>query len=243
MNDRASAILDALSTVARLRHQANAADPGLQQRVLALKDYQARRFARSYADLLQSPRHGPATAFFLHELYGAQDFSARDAQFVKVVPALVRLFPTEVIVTVEQLVKLHALTEQLDTSLAGKLPNGAAICRENYVLAWNACAQPEARQQQLDLTLAVGRSLDSLTRRRTLRRALQLMRRPAELAGLSALQRFLECGFDAFAQMQGADEFLATVAQRESSLANALWQSANSDAAALAGCRDLQPLL
>ena len=228
MSDRATPIVEALSSVAKLR-QARAANPEINSRVLSLKNYQARRFAATYADLLQDPRHRPATEFFLRELYGPQDFSDRDAQFAKVIPALVRLFPDEVVRTAGHLARLHALTEQLDSSMATQLSSDTAITRTSYVLAWNACGQPDARRQQLDLTMAIGRSLDKLTRRRTLRHALHLMRHPAKAAGFSALQRFLENGFDAFAQMKGAEVFLITVEQRESRLANALWNADSTE--------------
>jgi hypothetical protein len=40
-------------------------------------------------------------------------------------------------------------------------------------------------------------------------------RRPAHAAGFGALQEFLEHGLDAFEGMKGADEFLATIRDRE----------------------------
>jgi len=46
------------------------------------------------------PRYGPAAHFFLEELYGPRDFADRDTQFARVVPALVRLFPREIVATV-----------------------------------------------------------------------------------------------------------------------------------------------
>ena len=224
MSDRTTPIVEALSSVAKLR-QARATNHELNKQVLALKNYQARRFAATYADMLQDPRHRPAIDFFLQELYGPQDFSDRDAQFAKVVPALVRLFPDDVVRTAGHLARLHALTEQLDSSMATQLSSDTAITRTNYVLAWTACGQPDARRQQLELTVAVGRSLENLTRSRTLRHALHLMRRPAKVAGLAALQRFLENGFDAFAKMKGADAFMTSIEKRESRLANALWHT------------------
>ena len=45
------------------------------------------------------------------------------------------------------------------------------------------------------------------------------MHAPARAAGLAALQAFLEAGFDAFATMGGAHDFLATVERRELALA------------------------
>jgi hypothetical protein len=55
---------------------------------------------------------------------------------------------------------------------------------------------------------------------------LKLMRRPARMAGLADLQDFLERGFTAFRAMQGADEFLAVVKERETRILNRLFSGA-----------------
>ena len=44
-------------------------------------------------------------------------------------------------------------------------------------------------------------------------------------ASLGELQQFLECGFDAFQDMKGANEFLALLRRREISLALTLFQA------------------
>jgi hypothetical protein len=49
------------------------------------------------------------------------------------------------------------------------------------------------------------------------------MRKPAQAAGLGALQHFLETGFDAFAGMRQVDRFLATIQNRETALAEAMF--------------------
>lgn len=201
-----------------------AADPALEARVLALKAYQQRRFAATYADLLTHPRYEAATRFFLHELYGPDDFRQRDAQFARVIPTLTRLFPEEVVETVAKLARLHALSERLDTRMAELLP-GPDITPMAYAEAWRACGEPASRQQQIELTMAVGDSLDRLTRKPLLRQTLRLMRGPAQMAGLAALQNFLESGFDTFRAMRGAAEFLSTVRQREVTLARGLFQA------------------
>lgn len=56
-----------------------------------------------------------------------------------------------------------------------------------------------------------------------LRTMLKMMRRPAGAAGLESLQQFLESGFDAFGTMQGADEFLTLIEQRETAWIGALF--------------------
>ena len=201
-----------------------AAEPELDARVQALKAYQQRRFAQTYADLLAHPRYQAATRFFLQELYGPDDFRQRDAQFARVIPTLTRLFPDEVIETVARLARLHALSERLDPRMAERL-DSADITPARYADAWRACGEPAARQQQIELTMAVGDALDRLTRKPLLRQSLRLMRGPAQLAGLGALQNFLECGFDTFRAMRGAAEFLSTVRQREDALARGLFQA------------------
>jgi hypothetical protein len=217
----ADRITEHLRTVARLRDQ-RSADPPLAQRVQAIKRYQATRFERSYADMLAHPRFGAAARFFLDELYGPQEFSRRDQQFERVVPALVRLFPGDLIGTVEQLGELHALTEALDDAAARHLP--ALPCTAaGYATAWQGAGRAPARERQIVLTLAIGTALEGYTRSRLMRSTLRLMRGPAQAAGLQDLQRFLESGFEAFGAMRGAGEFLGLVAQRERALAAALF--------------------
>lgn len=223
MTADARSILAQLDVVDRER-AARAADPVLADTVIALKDYQQRRFASTYADLLSSPRYAPAARFFLDELYGPRDFSSRDAQFARVVPAMVRLFPAEIVSTVQTLADLHALSETLDTLMARRL-EGQAIDRLSYVDAWQHTGDPVRRERQIALTLVVGSSLDRLTRKPFLRGTLHMMRGPAKAAGLPALQEFLEVGFDTFKAMEGAADFLSTVGVRERALAKALFSA------------------
>lgn len=219
-----SRILQHLQTVEQERQRRLAA-PALSACIHALKQFQQQRFARTYADLLASPRYAAAARFFLEELYGPGDFSSRDAQFARVVPALVRLFPEQVVQTVLHLAELHALSEQLDGEMAAVLV-GEPLSSLRYVQAWQTVGQPERRLQQIDLTLTVGTSLDHLTRKPLLRQALRMMRGPATAAGLGELQQFLEQGFDTFKAMRGAEDFLGTVRQREQALAAALFAAA-----------------
>lgn len=221
MSWRVDRILAELSSVDRLR-ASHAADAALGQRVIALKDYQSRRFARTYADLLVDPRYASAARFFLEQLYGPHEFADRDAQFARVVPSIVVLFPGELGSTIETLAELYTLSETLDDAMARHLQGVDPIDARSYVRAWQATGEPASRRRQIALTLAVGRSLDRYTRWRLLRTTLHMMRMPARAAGLGALQRFLEAGFDAFSEMNGAAGFLATIDARERALADAL---------------------
>ena len=188
------------------------------QRVAAIKRYQHARFSHTYADLLADKRYRGAAQFFLEDLYGPSDFSERDVQFARVVPALLRLFPKELVATVAELAALHALSERLDSAMARALPAGLAVDGHSYALAWRAVGEPSAREGQIALMVSIGTALDRYTRNMLLRHSLRLMRGPAQAAGLAALQRFLETGFDIFRAMGGAQDFLTTIASRERAL-------------------------
>jgi hypothetical protein len=217
MNAQVQAILELLRRVDEQR-ALRAADPALQARVQAVKHYQHERFQHTYADLLAQPRYTRATRFFLEELYGPVDFTRRDTQFKRVVPGLVRLFPREVVMTVQTLGELHALSEELDTAMGRVVPPGA-LDLAAYIAAWQDVGRPADREAQIVLMRRVADALDVYTRNPLLRHSLRLMRTPARLAGLPELQAFLEAGFDTFGAMHGAKDFLDTVVGRERALA------------------------
>lgn len=219
----ADAILAHLKVVDAER-QRRAALPELDARVGVLKDYQQRRFSHTYADLLLSTRYGPASRYFLDELYGAKDFTRRDHQFARVVPAIVRLFPRELAETIATLAELHALSETLDTAMGTQLTS-ERIGAVDYIRAWQGVGRAPDRERQIALTLGIAAQLDRLTRLPLLRNSLRLMRGPSRAAGLAELQRVLETGFDTFRAMNGAQEFIALIGSRERDFADALFSA------------------
>jgi hypothetical protein len=241
MTPEGQSILGNLKVVAAER-QRRQGDSALEERVRAVKHFQHDRFQRTYADLLAQPRYASATRFFLDDLYGPRDFTQRDAQFVRIVPALVRLFPQPIVQTVRALSELHALSETLDTRMAALLPGGS-IDMPAYARAWQAASSPEVREQQIALMLSVGQALERYTRNPLLSHSLRLMRGPARAAGLAALQSFLEVGFETFRGMHGASEFLSTIAARERALAAQLFALDDTPvAASQAACETAVPL-
>jgi len=231
MTPAADAILADLGRVDHER-RARAADPVLAAAAVRVKAYQQRRFEATYADLLADARYAAAARFFLQELYGPHDFAQRDAQFARIVPGLVRLFPREVVDTVAHLASLHALSEELDTMMARAL-GARAIDRAVYVELWQRVGREHDRKRQIELMHRVGLDLDAYTRNPLLRHSLRMMRGPARLAGLDALQRFLESGFDTFRAMRGAQSFLATIVRRETALAERLFTATDATATAI----------
>ncbi len=191
--------------------------------------WQARRLRRSYADLEAQPRYAGAIRFFETDLYGATDFTQRDADLARIAPLLERLLPAGVIATVATAVELNALSQDLDRGLANALGSqDSALTVPSYCAAYRRAGCYDQRVQQIRLIGDVGVALDRYVGMRVLRTALALMRKPARAAGLAALQNFLERGFDAFGKMHGAIEFLATIESRESAIHDAI--VAGSDA-------------
>lgn len=222
-------IRDSVSQVTTLRLTASA-DPGLALAVSAIKHIQARRFTGTYNDLLHSAQFGPASQFFLEELYSEKDYTERDAQFARIAGGLERLFPAQVVQTAVALATLHLLTEELDFAMAQHWktdPDPHEASR--YLRAWRAVDRRAERHRQVAIVLDVGRELDRLTRTPGLRLMLKMMRKPATVAGLGSLQRFLETGFDTFAAMgrqgDGVTYFLNTVQARESGLIDRLFDA------------------
>lgn len=219
--DAADTIRDAVARVAALRHDA-ATEPGLHAATLAVKSFQAQRFAGTYGDLLASSEFASAARFFLDDLYSDKDYSQRDAQFARIAGGLQRLFPKQVVTTAVTLAQLHVLTEELDHQMAvawmGVDMGADAVV--HYMACWQSVGREADRSRQLEMVLQVGGELDRLTRTPGLRMMLRMMRRPAAAAGLGSLQTFLESGFDIFARMSDkgarARVFLGTIQERES---------------------------
>jgi len=217
-----AALLHQLARVAR-HHDARAANPQLASALSHLGLWQSRRLRNTYADLEQTPRYATARKFFEEELYGAADFAQRDADLVRVVPAMKRLMPENVVDTVAVAVELNALSQDLDRAVVEALGQRALTFGvAEYCEAYRRAGQFDGRRRQIELIGGVGVSLDRFVQKSMLRTALTMMRKPARLAGLAALQDFLERGFESFAQMGGAAEFLATIQSRETVIHEAI---------------------
>jgi hypothetical protein len=217
-----AALVRELTRVQRL-HQERAGNPILAGAQIRLADWQARRLRVTYADLAADERYSEAIRFFQNDLYGAADFSRRDADLARVVPLLVRMLPESIIRTAAAAVELNALSQDLDRLLLGRLPraNGDFTVGE-YCKAYRRAGNYPLRERQIQLIVEIGTAIDRSVNNAFVRTALTMMRQPARLAGLSALQDFLERGFAAFRRMGGAQAFLATISERETRILEAI---------------------
>ena len=138
------------------RRQESRLLPSIGGEVTAVKRFQARRFAGTYADLLASGPYAAAARFFLEELYGDRDFAERDVQFARIAGAVERLFPKDVAETAAALAELHALTESLDHAMAASPGAPASSSPAAYVAAWQLVGRRAERERQLERTLVIG---------------------------------------------------------------------------------------
>jgi hypothetical protein len=200
-----------------------AANPILAGSLDRLRAWQTARLRQTYADLAAQPRYAGAITFFEQELYGSGDFSRRDADLLRVVPAMVRMLPHELVGCVAQAVELNVLSHELDLLLLARLPRAdAAFSVADYCRAYRRAGEFGARRRQVELIGEVGAALDHYVHKRLVRTSLALMRKPAQMAGLGALQEFLERGVTAFRAMRGAQAFLDIVRERETALHDAI---------------------
>lgn len=220
-NATATRLRESLKRVRAIRSDADT-HPVWATRRLRLKAWQVDRLTRSYADLLNHPRYGKAAAFFRTDLYGPRDASQRDRDVERVFPAMVRILPAAALDVVATALELDALSEELDRDLAlvlwEDLECGDRIDDALYTEGYRRIGQRAQRERQIVVIAELGRDLDRLVHVPLLYQSLKMMRQPARLAGIAALQSFLERGFTAFRDMGGADEFLALIVRRETTI-------------------------
>jgi hypothetical protein len=198
-------------------------DPALLAARAALKAYQSARLARTHADLLAAPDTRDAALFFLNELYGAADASARDVDLERIIPTLKRVLPLHPLQTITEAVMLDALSERLDTAMATCLGDSLKeypsheqpLSAQQYAAAYRTVASRDERERQLMLVQSLGDSLAQLVHIPLLSATLTIMRGPARAAGLGRLQQFLEHGFRTFKRLKNPAGFVATIVLRE----------------------------
>ena len=188
---------------------------------LAVRIWQQARLATTHAALLKSPKYGPATTFFLTELYSMADLTQRDADIERVIKILVKFLPDKALNTLASALEMDALSERMDGLIAAQLRSTQTsnkplvITAESYGAAYRAMGQFDLRLRQIELTQDIGLALDKLSRLPLLRGLLRMMSGPAQIGGVGGLHAFLERGYAAFAHMGDAKAFINTIVNQE----------------------------
>ena len=211
-------LLEPLREVGKLKHQTVEAAP-LDPEVVMLRTWQARRLARTYADLLAQPRYRPACLFFLDDIYAPRDFSQRDHDMEQMYDFMRRFIPHAMLQPLTLTIKLYRLTQALDQRLLDVLVNQLEVTdtftAPVYAEAYRRCDNEAERVRQIDLIYDIGKKLDEIVRSPLIAAMLNVAKGPARGAGWTDLTDFLEHGYTAFKHMHGGEYFLTTVRQRE----------------------------
>jgi hypothetical protein len=201
------------------RHEKRLQLPNLGE----LKRWQSARLRQSFRDVLQKPHMRPAGEFFLTDLYADRDFSARDRDAARILPMMARILPMSLLEAAVDAIELAVLSQAFDFAVAEALwpmqqqknKPVIAINQLIYANAYRDVACPRLRRHQIGLIVRVGEALDAAVKKHGVYKLLKASRLPARLAGLHELQGFLERGFEAFAELNGADDFLQRVSRAE----------------------------
>ena len=212
------------SRLARLRQYDQ---NGLRPECRLLAAWQAGRLRHTYSDLLEISRYRKAVEFFLTDLYGDKDFSARDEGVERVYPIMSRVMPGAALQTISIGIELHAISQELDLDMVamlwGEMGVGDRLDAEAYAEAYRRCGNMDGRRRQISIVREVGSSLDSVVFKPFIYNAVKLGRGPAKMAGLLALHDFIERGFLAFRAMKGSDDFIDAVVTRETAIMESIF--------------------
>jgi hypothetical protein len=193
-------------------------------RLRELRAWQTARLENSYRDFRADPRYAPAVEFFLSDLYGPQEFRARDRDLARAWRYLKRALPAAAMAVLGQAIELDVLTLELDHALVRALAAGA-VSEVTYTAAYRAADDRAGRTRQIDLIVGIGGDLSRIVRRVWLGPLLQAAHAPAHAAGFGALQDFLERGYAAFRTMDEPDRLMKAIAERETMFMRSLFNT------------------
>jgi hypothetical protein len=212
-------IHDLISNIGKVSHREEIERSGLDPKMALLRVWQAERLARTYEDLLQQPRYRPACLFFLKDIYAARDFSQRDHDLETMYDFMRRFVPDAVSRPAALTIKLHRMTEQLDSQLLDVLVSQLgvvdSITVEQYAEAYRRCNNYRPRVEQIEAIVDICNHIDDIVRNPVTGPALKIARRPLRAAGYGEVVTFLERGYDSFKRMHGSHHFRKTLHERE----------------------------
>ena len=196
-------------------HQKEALDPNL----VLLREWQSKRLANTYSDLMSKRRYVLAGDFFLNDIYAARDFSQRDNDLEYLYDVMSSVLPKFMLTLVGHTIELNNLSNLLDAKLLSALREELDLRDEitpaMYTDGYRICDNYDERKLQIELILEVGKQVDITTKIPLLGTALKMASGPAQRTGWGDVHNFLARGFRAFKQMRGAEKFLDTVEKRE----------------------------
>jgi len=226
---------DLLSLLFDLQHSAEAQQqslPGkdLENRLAMLRQWQSRRLAYTYADLLEDGQYRSACQFFLSDIYAPRDFSQRDHDAEHLHGLLARYLPEPMLRLLADTIRLNQLTNRLDQQLLHALFEDLGVTRQitpqTYAAGYRICDNHAERKEQIELLTSVLDEAAHGARRPVFAISLRLARFPAYHAGWFELYDFLDRGYTACKSMKNVSKFVSTIHQREMNILQSIFAGA-----------------
>jgi len=216
-----------LQTILRLQGSQEAGREAIEQaglpfQVAMLRTWQSERLRRTYADLLTDPQYGPASRFFLSDIYAPRDFSQRDHDFERLHIILSRYLPASMLSALKSSIDLNRTSHMLDALLLEVLITQLGvtdhITPDQYAEAYRRCDNYPTRVEQIGQMAATINEVALGARLLFTGPTLKALRLPAERLGWVEVYDFLERGYQAFRTMRKPKFFVDTIHDRELAL-------------------------
>jgi len=191
----------------------------LDPKLLMLRAWQSNRLTRTYMDLLESDQYGPASRFFLSDIYASKDFSQRDHDILTIYNFLSHILPPISLQLLRDSIELNQLTYDLDKTLLAvlvdKLGVTTTITAGLYAQAYQICDNYAERAFQIRSIAKTVQEVGEGARLPLINTALKLIHKPAVRAGWVELYEFLNRGYKAFKPMKNIKFFVSVIRDRE----------------------------
>ena len=182
-----------------------------------VQDWQRKRLAQTYQDLISQERYRAAGDFFLVDLYGGLHFRERDQEMERVLPVMVRMLRDDMILVLAEAFELQSLSLSFDLDMTAALQRSGwdTLNPARYGELYRVCGRSTDREEQIELIRRLGEELNELVHHRLVLMLVRTLRGPAHAAGFGLLQSFLENGLNAFRIMGDGTEFIDTIWKKE----------------------------
>ncbi len=184
---------------------------------VVLQSFQSYRLRRDHADLAAEAQYRKLGEFFVEELYGPRDFSARDQQ-ARRLNQFVYLVPGVALGDVQKVLQLLELSNKLDDQVANLLIEMSApidFDEATYERAYRLADNYDERVYQLELVRDSLYTVYRMARRPLVGPALKRIQGLAQTVGMADIHRFLMLGFQSIQPVRDIHRFVETVGVRE----------------------------
>jgi hypothetical protein len=191
--------------------------PAQQDYKRTLQTFQSQRLRRDHAGLADEPQYRQIAEFFFEEMYGPNDFSARDEQAYRL-HQFVHLVPGLAIRDVMDVLELLELTNSLDDAVAAQLSALAApldFDEITYERAYQLCDNYRDRLRQIELSRNALYNVYRMAHKPLIGAVLQRIQKLAQTVGMADIHRFLRLGHQAILPVRDIHRFVETILLRE----------------------------